>query len=326
MTTMKKKSTIKTIKRPAAFARRRAPLRLTRILVTTDFSEESKTALPYAAALADRLRSEVVLLNVLEPPPRFAGLESVMLLQSGDATMGRLYAGLDALAGRAFRNKSRVETHVRTGKPYREIIKAARDLEASLLVMATHGYGGLKHAFLGSTTERVVRHAPCPVLAVRGGTGNSASAAKSPVVRHVLLATDFSDNSAKAFPWAQSFADTFGARLTLMHVVERFPIDAMLGQQLTRDASERLISESQVHLGELAQNLGSEGGPPADYVTRFGKPFDEITRGAKEMGASLIVLSTHGHTGLKRTYLGSVAERVVRHAHCPVLVVREAKR
>jgi nucleotide-binding universal stress UspA family protein len=59
-------------------------------------------------------------------------------------------------------------------------------------------------------------------------------------------------------------------------------------------------------------------------VVRFGNPFDEITRGAKEFGASLIVLATHGHTGLKRAYFGSVAERVVRHAQCPVLVVRES--
>jgi nucleotide-binding universal stress UspA family protein len=133
MTTMKKKSTTKPIKCPAASARRRAPLRLTRILVTTDFSEESKTALPYAAALANLLGSEVVLLNVLEPPPRFAGLKSVALLQSGDAPMGRLYAGLDALDGQAFGNKTRVATHVRTG----------------------------------SVAERVVRHAHCPVLVVR---------------------------------------------------------------------------------------------------------------------------------------------------------------
>ncbi|MCI0541346.1 MAG: universal stress protein [Verrucomicrobiales bacterium] len=316
----------KPIKCHAASVRRRASLRLTRIIVTTDFSEASKTALPYAAALADRLGSEVVLLNVLEPPPRLAGLENVALLQSGDATTGRLYAGLDAMAGQAFGNKTRVETHVRTGKPYREIIKAARDLEAGLLIMATHGYSGLKHAFLGSTTERVVRHAPCPVLTVRGVFGKSTGPAKPPGMRRVLLATDFSDNSAKAFPWAQAFAETFRARLTLMHVVERFPIDAMLGRELTRDTSERLVDAAQARLGELARTLSREGGPPVDPVTRFGKPFDEITRGAQELDASLIVLATHGHTGLKRVYLRSVAERVVRHAHCPVLVVCGAKR
>jgi nucleotide-binding universal stress UspA family protein len=320
---LKGKSTTKPIKRPATSGRRPTPLRRTRILVTTDFSETSKAALPYAAALAERLGGEVLLLNVLEPPPRFAGLESVGLLESGDATMGRLYAGLDALAGQAFGHKSRVETHVRTGTPYREIIKAARALEAGLLVMSTHGYGGLKHAFLGSTTERVIRHAPCPVLAVRGGIGTSASAAKSLVVRHVLLATDFSDHSAMAFPWAQALAERLDAQLTLMHVVERF---AMLGREITRATSRRLVDAARARLGELAATLKRADGRSPELAVRYGNPFDEIIGGAKELGASLIVLATHGYTGLKHACLGSVAERVVRHAHCPVLVVREPKR
>ena len=313
MKTTKTKPRSKPIERIKISVRRPASLRLKRILVTTDFSEESKKALPYAANFAERFGSEVMLLNVLDPPFRFAGLESVMLLQSGDATMGRLYSGLDALAEKRFGKAVRAETQVRAGKPYREIIKAARDSEAGLLVMATHGYSGLKHAFLGSTTERVVRQAPCPVLAVRGIAGNPT--AKLPKIRHVLLATDFSENSAKAFPWALALADAFGARLTLMHVVER----------LTRDTVKQLMAEAHTQLNVLARSLvtGSERAP--HLAVRFGRPFDEITRGARELDASLVVIATHGHTGLKRVYLGSVAERVVRHAHCPVLVVQSKK-
>lgn len=142
-------------------------MRLKRILVTTDFSDESKRALPYAAAFAEGLESEVLLLHVVEPPPRFAGLESAVLIQWGDAAIGRVYKALDALAGQAFKGKAPVTTHVRTGKPYREITKAAHELAADLIIIATHGYSGLKHIYLGSVAERVVRHAHCPVLVVR---------------------------------------------------------------------------------------------------------------------------------------------------------------
>jgi len=117
-------------------------------------------------------------------------------------------------------------------------------------------------------------------------------------------------------------ADAFGAQLTLMHVVERFPIDTILGQESTRDPVKQLIGEAQVRLRMLAGSLASDGGRSPRLAVRFGKPFDEITRGAKELGASLIVLATHGHSGLKRAFLGSTTERVVRHASCPVLAVR----
>jgi len=137
--------------------------------------------------------------------------------------------------------------------------------------------------------------------------------------------SDFSDNAAQAYPWALGIADAFDAQLTLMHVVERFPIDTILGPESTRDTVKPLIGAAQVRLRMLAGSLASEGRRSPGLAVRFGKPFDEITRGAKDFGASLIVLATHGHTGLKRVYLGSVAERVVRHAHCPVLVVREVK-
>ena len=309
-----------------ARAPRSIPFRLKRILVTTDFSDESKTALPYAAAFAQRFGGEIALLNVVESPSHFTGLESVILLQTGDAAMGRVYKGLDKLAGQAFPSKTPVTTHARTGKPLHEITNAARELEADLIIMATHGYSGLKHALIGSTTERVVQLAPCPVLAVRDtARGTSGKQPESVAIRRILLTTDFSGNSLKAFPLAQSLAEGFGARLTLMHVVERFPIDALLGKEVTRETSTQLVEQAQTRLTELAAGLRKRDGFEADLVVRFGKPFDEITRLAKALDASLIVVATHGYTGLKHLFLGSVAERVLRHARCPVLIVRETK-
>jgi len=297
-------------------------LRLQRILVTTDFSDASNRALPFATALVKRFGAEVKLLHVLEPPPPIAGWESVVL-ESDDHAIGLVYGDLDSLANRAFGDDTVVNTHVRTGKPWQEIIKAADELSADLLVIATHGYTGLKHTLLGSTAERVIRHSPCPVLVVRGHpaarwneTGNAVA------FNHIVLATDLSSNSFKAFPAAQALSKEFGANVTLMHVVEGFPIEAILRQEITRTTFTRVMSEARERMNALSMWLRNESGFKAAIAVRFGIPFVEITNAAKGLRDSLIVLATHGYTGLQHMCLGSVAEDVVRHADCPVLVVR----
>jgi nucleotide-binding universal stress UspA family protein len=299
----------------------RAAFRLNQILVTTDFSENSKMALPYAMAFAKGLGGEVILLNIVERPSHLAGLESVVL-QSGDEVIGRVYQHLDRLAEQAAMSTVPVKTQVRTGKPFREIINAARELHRGVLIMATHGYTGLKHTFLGSTTERVIRHVSCPVLAVRGNKKFSPGMSQENIsIRKVLLSTDFSQNSLKAFPFAQAVADAFNSHITLLNVVERFPIDVMLGEEITRDTSRQLMNEARERLKELSLARLKNCRFKPDTMVRFGTPFAEIVSAAKGMDASLIVVATHGYTGLKHIYLGSVAERIVRHAHCPVLVV-----
>lgn len=298
------------------------PRGFARILVTTDFSPESKRALPCAAAFAERLGGEIALLNVLEPPPRFGGLESVAWPMSGDAAMGRIYRALDGEAELAFSEGLKVETHARTGKPYREIIKAAAELDADLIIMATHGRTGLQSVFVGSTTERVVRHASCPVLAVRGtGKSSAVNAKKAFTLQHVVLATDFSASSLKSLLLGAQIATAFGARITLLHVVERFVVDSIAGEETTRSTSKALMDDARARLNNLAAPLRKTG-LKVDTMVEFGSPFFEIARAARELQASLVVVGTRGHTGLKRMYLGSVADRVVRHAPCPVLVTR----
>ena len=301
-------------------------LRLKRILVTTDFSDESKKALPYAAVLAERFGARIALLHVLESPSRFVGMETMALLSSGDAAAGRAYGALDAMAKKAFKSEAAVTTHVQTGKPIHEIVKASRELGVDLVILATHGYSGLKHTFLGSTTERVVREMECAVLAVRGRQDEDVSRTQKPAaLQRIVLATDFSANAAQALPAAETLARAFDSSLTLMHVVERVPIDSILGTELADEHVNALMVQARTRLADIAATL-RKNKIAADVKVRFGNPFDEITRGAKEIDASLIVLATHGYTGLKRAYLGSVAERVLRHAHCPVLVVRGRKR
>jgi nucleotide-binding universal stress UspA family protein len=298
--------------------------RLKRILVTTDLSNEALRALPYAKTFAQRFGSEIGVLTVLELPSRFAGLESVTLLRSNDEVIGRLYGRLNTIASEADIPQAQVTTYIRTGKPVREIIKAARELEADLIIMATHGHTGLDHALLGSTTERVLREAPCPILAVRRTTRKEPRRLRKDFgLQPIVFATDFSENSLKALPMAETFAEAFDASIRLVHVVQKYPIDGMLGEDITHATSKPLMETAHARLTELSRPMQKQHHLKVGIEVRFGTPFDEITRAAKALDASMIVLATHGYTGLRHVFLGSVAERVVRHAHCPVLVVRE---
>ena len=216
---------------------------------------------------------------------------------------------------------------MRIGKPFHEITTDARERAADLIVIATHGYTGAKRVLLGSTAEQVVRHAPCPVLTVPTRTMAKRAGKKSPfTVKKILVPIDFSNISKDALPWATFLASHFGAELVLLHIVEKFPIDYLLGPELMNHTIVPLMKQAEADLEHLAGSLSKSTEVNISAVVREGKPFEEICHAAKALGADLIALTTHGYTGLKHVWLGSTAERVVRHAHCPVLVVRELNR
>lgn len=144
------------------------PLRIKSILVPIDFSELSKKALDYAVAFAAQFGARLTLLHVLEPVtgPGLGNLAP--LVMENDKLVADRKARLDKLAKqRGISPKIVEKLLVRCGRSFVEVADAARTLKIDLIIIATHGFTGLKHTFLGSTTERVVRYAPCPVLVVR---------------------------------------------------------------------------------------------------------------------------------------------------------------
>lgn len=144
-----------------------AGLRLKVIVVPIDFSAESKKALRYACKLADQFGAVLRLIHVVEPAPFLNDLPNVALSRSDQDIAKEALTKLQSLAQDGIDELIPIYPAVRVGRPYREIVSAAKVLGADLIVISTHGYTGLKHALLGSTAERVVQHAPCPVLVVR---------------------------------------------------------------------------------------------------------------------------------------------------------------
>lgn len=298
-----------------------APVRLRRLLVPLDFSASSLRAFHYAFALAECFDSELSLLHVVPPP---------VLPEWGYAHLARRDERLKLAAHqrlaefvRARRPATARAKHllVRAGEPHFQIPEAAQEQNADLVVIATHGESLVPHCLLGNTAEEVVRRAPCPVWVVPGVSGESTDGPNLLPMRRILVATDFSAESRTALDYGVALAREFDATLHLVHVVPTvLPADV---SHLTTVLQETALKESARR--DLARLCAEQLPRELHVVTKVldGNPFLEISQEALRVCAGLIIISTHGHTGLRYLLLGCTAQRIVQHASVPVLVVRE---
>ena len=298
------------------------------ILVPTDFSPISLKALEYACTLGTAFGAILHLLHVnditLEAPTLAA------LSPPGREITTRLLRRLDSIADEVSAPTRGLRRHVRTGKAFREVCQAARDLSAHLIVTATHGYSGLQRILLGSTTERIVRHSPCPVLIVREHQREFVPARPQKRARtrrricldRILVPTDFSEHSRRALRYALAFAKQFGAEVILLHAI--YPhYYASNPDYFSSDYGSLLDEAHRTAKAEMAKFVQVTSFNGVSFKTRIeeGHPVQNILDVAKEWDADLIVTSTHGRTGLEHVLIGSTAEQVVRYAKCPVLVI-----
>ncbi len=304
-------------------AQDKSPPRLVRrILTTSDFSHESKAGTDYAMGLAQKLDASVVLLHVIEALPPVDGLETYVLLSTHSGFFEDARIRLTRIAQQARAKRLHLSTQVRVGKAPSAIVATADQSRSDLVVMATHGYTGFKHALLGSTAEWVVRHAGCSVLTVPTEAWQPPFKGRGFTLRKVLVPLDFSELSKAALPWAAFLAHLFHAEIILVNVTELFPMDHLMGQEMMNHTITPLMRDAEIGLERIGEGFNVPAGVKTSVIARAGVPYKEICRAARELSADLIVLTTHGYTGLKHVWLGSTAERVVRSASCPVLVAR----
>jgi nucleotide-binding universal stress UspA family protein len=297
--------------------------RFNRILLPIDFSRPSLKTIPYALAIARQFGAEVHLLHVTDltqqPPPTLMTLPLVPQEEWNRRFKKRLKALV--LKYRTNVNVSTLEP--RSGTAYEEICATARDLKANLIVIATHGYTGYRRAFLGSTAERVVQHSPCPILVVRqhlkhwNGTIDPRTRTGFRL-RKILVPTDFSECSCAGFDYGVQLARDFNAELRLVHVIN--PHWYPFGDKYAALDAARLMDEAAKAAQKQMRRMAATANVRYSVGVIHGSPAMEICKAAND-DADLIVIPTHGRTGLGHVLIGSVAERVVRHARCPVLVI-----
>jgi nucleotide-binding universal stress UspA family protein len=297
------------------------------ILVPLDFSAASMQALDYAIPFAEQFHSAIHLLYVYERDHEFSpsGDASHLLFEAAEARtqLRRRLADLQHEYALPFQAE---DCHVQFGRAPRKACALARKLGADLIVVASRGRTGLPRLLLGSTAERIVRQAPCPVLVARqrrpesvaSGTKRRAYPAR---IRNLFVPVDFSDLSLKAVDYAAALARSFGARLHLFHAT--FPHDYLVADRQVRDPASIKRVELAAAREQMATIAKMERltGVPCETDVRSGYPIQEICGAIARTKADLVVTATHGHSGLKHALIGSVAEHIIRYADCPVLVL-----
>lgn len=283
------------------------------ILFTTDFSASSEAALRYAHAIAKRYGAKVQVLHVLAPEPRLsvpmdkfpsefdtarqtAAEHMVKLLQS-DPLQGVPH---DALLER--------------GEIHEVIPYLIQQHDIDLVVAGTHGHRGIKKVVLGSVAEQIFRLATCPVITVgpqatRDGVGEGE-------FPRILFATDFSPASIAALPWALSLAKENQAQLTMLHVIQEI-------SEAGEEYLQEVTAACRQRLTELLPSGAGEWCRP-EFFVEFGAAADTILKISEEQQASLIVMGARRRGPMAASHVPwATAYRVVCHAECPVLTVRE---
>lgn len=296
-----------------------------RILFATDLSRSAEGAEVYASTLAASWGATLTVMKVLEFPPGLDPENPVNRMYLAEL-MKEASQGLVEVKKRTSVQGVAAQTRIATGIPSEEVLAAASAEGTDLIVVGTVGKTGVAHVLLGSTAERIIRNAPCPVLAVRTERSRpEQSSGTLPPVKlgRLLVPVDFSDCSLDALEYAVIVAQRAKASLTLLHVME--PVSYGLDFTLPHpDKRERMREAITSRLDGLVSALASTQ-VTADYLLRGGLPNDSILEAARTGSADLIVMGTHGRRGLSHVFYGSVAESVLRQAHCPVLTVRSPK-
>jgi nucleotide-binding universal stress UspA family protein len=299
-------------------------LKIKRILYPTDFSSTARQALDHALFLAEQFEAELHMLHAVvlhegdprDPQRQFPDPSDILqhLFEIADSELARI---IEANQAKTF---TLVEAKVKGFAAGEVILEYAEEHDIDLIVMGTHGRRGPARMFLGSVTEEVMRHAKCPVLTLRAQDKTPSGGA----LEKILVPVDFSDHSRVALSHGREIAALYGSSLQLLHAIEE-PIYPYFYAPAGGFAAANQVDELRLKSDAALDRLLEESDGPDVPVEKFvvsGRPAIEITRFAEKHGAGMIVIATHGLTGVERLLVGSTAEQVVRLATCPVFSVK----
>jgi nucleotide-binding universal stress UspA family protein len=294
------------------------------ILLATDFSEVSRKAVPYAAAIASRFGSKIYLVHVIPPEAR---MPVPMEHLPAQLDRSRLNAERDMKAFLRGDSLGDIphEVLLEEGPIWDVLSELIQRDEIDLLVLGTHGRGGLKKVILGSVAEELFRLASCPVLTV--GPAVPAETAGPKEFRRILFATDFGPASLNALPYAISLATESKARLKLLHVVMPVPVlDVGPYWYAGTDLVEQQKAAKARYLGRLKELIPPEANLPSapEFLVDFDFAPDAIVKIAADSQADLIVMGVNQAASARASahLPWATAHEVVCHAKCPVLTVR----
>jgi nucleotide-binding universal stress UspA family protein len=294
-----------------------------RVFCPVDFSETSRKALRYAGAIATWYQAALDVMHVI-PDPTASGQAWASAMPADAIEQSRTAADA-ALA--QFVEDADLSVRVaglllNTGVPAVEILEHARSTHPDLLVLGTHGRGGLSHVLIGSNAERVVAHASCPVMTIPPRAREVRSPAFAQFKR-IVAACDFSPASNHALTYAVSLAQENDATLTLLHAIEMLP-----GEEALAAADQRTVEyveQRRRAAHEQLQQLAARDTCAACETTcrvELGTAARTILTVATQEGSDLIVMGAQSHGPAGVMVYGSATQTVLRRAACPVLTAR----
>lgn len=293
-------------------------LDITKILVPYDFSSFSRQALLTALEIAKQMRAEVYIVHVevLHGAPLIALVsetertnELQKRIENDNIEIGQTY--------------SDVVLHYVMGRdvtPGAAVLHFAETNDIDLIVLGTHGRRGVRRIVLGSVAEEIVRHAACPVITIRG---TNTSRIKLDEIKRLLVPVDFSQHSEMALAHAKEFAALSGAIIDILHVIRlpSYPTLNDTGLFSIYDYHPNIEQRALEHMQSMYEQTS---GPEVNvnFHVRHGLEANEIILFAKANDSDLIVMGTHGLTGMSHFLLGSIASKTIRRAPCPMLTVK----
>jgi nucleotide-binding universal stress UspA family protein len=286
------------------------------ILCPVDFFPASDAAVNYAAGLAKNYEATIHLLHVITPIAAGAYEYAINTAEIVASMEESSMEEMNKLVAKIKEAGIVAEPEVRIGDVYEEIKRDIEIVKPDLIVMGTHGRRGVERWFMGSTTEKLLRHSPVPLVTISAA---GEKARMEPRFKRILVTTDFSDATADALAYAFSVAQENESKVVFLHVLHDVSMD------VSGKYRDSLISGVRNQLENL---VPIEATNWCDIVTRVetGVPYRMILRTIEDERPDLLVMNIHGKGILDRALLGSTAERVVRAASCPVMMIPPMKR
>jgi nucleotide-binding universal stress UspA family protein len=284
-----------------------------KLLLATDGSQFSEGAIREAIQLAKKCSSKLSAISVIETNPEYATIAPQLLEKAEKAAREHL----ESVKAQAKKEGVDITTSILEGEDsYNYISEEAAKNKISMIIMGRRGKTGLKRLVMGSTTARVIGHAPCNVLVV--------PRAAQVEFKNILVATDGSRHAAAAASEAIGIAKKNNGKLIVLAVV---PSESMQPMDIVHSEMSRdVIAAKELSLAEnsakAVKAAAQKEGVAVEAFIMGGRPADAIVQTAKEKNVDVIMLGSHGKTGVDKLLMGSVAERVIVLASCAVLVVK----
>jgi len=287
--------------------------RLEKLLLSTDGSEFAEGAIREAIKLAKTCSSKLFVISVVETNPEYEAIAPQLVEKAAKETKQHL----DSVRERALKEGVDCEIVQRQGEdPFKYIVDESEKKQASIIITGRRGRKGLKRLMMGSETARIIGHSHCSVLVV--------PRAANIEFKRIVVATDGSKYSDAAVSEAIGISKRCGSTLTAISVIHSegsTPFDIVHTEMMKQDIAEKELKMAECIIRDCKEASEKEGVSVTGLIYS-GKPFETIIETAKEKQADLIVVGTHGRTGISKLLMGSVTERVIGLSDCAVLVVR----